>query len=318
MSRAKVFTSILMVLILTALSGASVWAAPNGQEGEESISGIVREIVIEVDEEGTTTILVTLVDDSGATQTVRLSLETATALGLVGEDTEGNPAVNEDMIGETVEIDPGDVIEDGEEALHPVASALTEFFDEILELEEGAIMGYHEAGMGFGVIAQACWMSYALEGDARLLDAILNAKKNHDFNISDPDEGTPIVTLPDGKVPTNWGQFKKAVLRSEKVQKNLANLGAIMSGRAEREQEQEATATSNQGQGKGKKSKGSDEEVGGPPAEPPGKSKNKGSEGDELPTEPPGKGKNKDKGEDGGKPDTPPGQDKGGDKGKGK
>ena len=32
MSRAKVFISILMVLILIALSGAAVWAAPGGQE----------------------------------------------------------------------------------------------------------------------------------------------------------------------------------------------------------------------------------------------------------------------------------------------
>ncbi len=333
MSRAKVLISISIVLLLIALSGASVWAAPGKQEPTEptTISGEVQDITIEVDEEtGATTVLVTLLVDetTGDTQTVRLSLETALALGLVEEDAEGNPIVNEDMIGETVEIDPEDVIEeDGEETLHPVALALADFFADTLGLDYDLIMSYHEDGMGFGVIAQACWMSLALEGDTTLLGDILAAKKSGDFSS---------IELPDGETVTNWGQFRKAVLSSDKAQHNL---GAIMSGRAgkEREQEQEqegaqgTEATTHQNQGKGK-GHSSDEECCGPPAEPPGKSK-EGKEGE--PSAGP-HGKDKDKGdessqggppaephgksnsdENGGPPAEPPGKDKGGGHGKG-
>jgi hypothetical protein len=270
MSRAKVFISILMVLILIALSGASVWAAPGAQD--ETISGVVTNIVIEDD-----TVLVTL-DDS---QTVRLSLETAVDLGLVleGVDDQGNPTfeVNQQMIddGETVDINPGDVIEDGEEGLHPVASAMAEFFAETLGLDYDMIMGYHEDGMGFGVIAQACWMSIAMEGDATLLGDILAAKKSHDFSS---------IELPDGSTASNWGQFKKAVMGSDKAKKNL---GAIMSGRAGDGTNGDLGASSNQGQGKGNKGNGPGEDG------PPGKSKDKDGG---PPAVPPGQAKDKDKG----------------------
>jgi hypothetical protein len=305
MPRTKALISILMILILIALSGVSVWAAPGGQTEDPAvepteeptpepteeptvISGEVQEIVIEVDEEtGTTTVLVTLLVDetTGETQTVRLSLETAIALGLVEEDAEGNPIVNEDTIGETVEIDPSDVIEEdeeeGEEGVHPVASALAEYFADTLGLDYDTVMGYHEEGMGFGVIAQACWISFALESDATLLGDILAAKKSGDFSA---------ITLTDGTTPKNWGQFKKAALGNEKAKKNL---GAIMSGRAnqeqEQEQEQEMSATGLSGKGKDK---------GGKPDTPPGQLKNKKDKdkGGGPPAEQPGQGKNKDKG----------------------
>ena len=322
MSRTKAFISILMVLILIALSVASVWAAPNPDE--EFISGVVEgiEIVTEVDQdtgETITTVLVTLalVDETtneptGETQTVSLSLATAIALGLVqvdenGEpvvDEDGNPIPNEDMIGQPVEIDPNDVIEEDEEGWHPVASALAEFFVEylpefftdILDLDYETVMGYHEDGMGFGVIAQACWMSsmlYDSEAEDNITPGdILEAKKDHDFSS---------IELPDGTTAKNWGQFRKAVLGSEKAQKNL---GAIMSGRAAGEQEQEeeeeeedvVVGSSTELSGKGK-------DKGGKPDIPPGKVKDKKDEdkGGGPPAEPPGKVKNKDKGKGGGK-----------------
>ena len=219
MSRAKVFTSILMVLILIALSGASVWAAPGGQEPEEPPDG-------------------------------------------------GPPTV------------------------HPVASALAEFFNELLDLppDSPTIMDYHGDGWGFGVIAQACWMSVALTGDATSFGDILEAKKSHNFDS---------ITLPDDieETPKNWGQFKKVVLGSKKAQRNL---GEIMSGRAEPPDEtggDELGAAANQGQGKGKKGKGTSEKDGALSAESPGKGKGKG-----------------------GKPEAPPGKENkgGGGKGKGK
>jgi len=267
-----------MVLILIALSGASVWAAPNGQD---LISGIVEDI--EVDEE-TNTVLVTLalVDETGEptgeTQRVRMSLAKAQELGLV--DGDGNPSYPSDPITITL----GDDVQVIEEVLHPVALALAKVFDGLLGLEEGEIMGYHEDGFGFGVIAKACWMAYALEGDATLLGDILAAKKSGDFSS---------ITLPEGGTAKNWGQFKKAVLTSDKAKKNL---GAIMSGRVKPTDETDGDlgASSNLGQGKGKKGKGPGEDG------PPGKSK-KGSQGGGPPAEPPGKVKNKDKGKGGGK-----------------
>jgi hypothetical protein len=319
MSRAKVFTNILMVLILIALSGASVWAAPNGQD---LISGVVEdiEIVTEVDPdtgETTTTVLVTLiVETTGETQTVRVSVDTAKEMGLLQVDDNGDLVLDDDgnpipiLIDPdappTVDIDSDDVIGDGEEVLHPVALALAEVFDGLLGLEKGEIMGYHEDGFGFGVIAQACWMAYMLndpdDPNATGITPrdILDAKKNHTLGSIDPQ------LLGVEETPTNWGQFKKAVLKSGKVQKNLANLGAIMSGRVKPPDETDGDlgASSNLGQGKGKKGKGPGEDG------PPGKSK-KGSEGGGPPAEPPGKVKNKDKGKGGGK-------DKGGGKGKGK
>jgi len=190
-------------------------------------------------------------------------------------DEIGKPIVNQDAIGSTVEIDPSLVIDDEEEgeeplAEHPVASALANFFADALGLDYDTIMDHHESGIGFGVIAQACWMSYALEGDVTLLDAILNAKKSGDFSA--------IMLSEDGETARNWGQFKKAVLKSgnEKVQKNLANLGAIMSGRAEPPggtdggDEGELGATSTEGKVKGKK-----DQAGGKPDAPPGQVKNK-------------------------------------------
>jgi len=164
----------------------------------------------------------------------------------------------------------------GEETLHPVASALAEFFTDALGLGD-EIMGYHEDGVGFGVIAQACWMSFMLEGEVEVGD-ILAAKKSGNFSSIDPE-------LLGGETLTNWSQFRKAVLSSEKVQKNL---GAIMSGRAG---DDGITTTANQGQGKGKKGKGPGGEGGGPPAESPDKGKDKGSEGGGPPAEPPGQDK---------------------------
>jgi hypothetical protein len=162
-----------------------------------------------------------------------------------------------------------------------VVSALAEFFADTLGLNYNKIMDYHEEGMGFGVIAQACWMSVMLDGEVTASD-ILAAKKSGNFSSIEID----------GETPKNWGQFKKAVLSSDKAHKNL---GAIMSGRKGEEQEQETATTANQSRGKSKKNKGRDEEGSEPRAKPPGKGKDKA-----------------------GKPDTPPGQNKDGSKGKGK
>jgi len=190
------------------------------------ITGIVQDIILETDTTtGKTAVLVTLAtDDTGTTQTLRLPLETAEALGLVTIDlTTGEVSVNADAIGTSVEIDPASIIsDDGEtdEAQHPVGSALADFFSELLGVDYDTIMEYHGDGVGFGVIAQALWMTSRLEGDTETFQMILDAKQSGDYSA---------ITLPDGSTPQNWGQFKKAVMGTGKKE----NLGTVMSGRTD-------------------------------------------------------------------------------------
>ena len=104
---------------------------------------------------------------------------------------------------------------------HPVGSALSNFFSDLLGVDYQTIMEYHDNGAGFGVIAQALWMTNALGGDSETFAAILEAKQTKDYSA---------ITLPDGSTPQNWGQFRKAVMSDR--EKSKENLGAIMSGRA--------------------------------------------------------------------------------------
>jgi hypothetical protein len=119
--------------------------------------------------------------------------------------------------------DPATLIEQtgDEEDLHPVASALSDFFGEILGVDYDTLMMNHEQGVGFGVIAQALWMTNSLGGDTATFQAILYAKESGDYSA---------ITLPDGAIPTNWGQFRQAVFADKDKAKN--NLGYVQSGRA--------------------------------------------------------------------------------------
>jgi len=165
-------------------------------------------------------------------------VDTAVALGLITLDsTTGSPVVDETKVGQTVEIDPTAVIPDQpvvveEETVHPIAALLASFFG----VDGSVVNDYHEDGFGFGVIAQSLWMSKNLGGDASLAGQILEAKKSGDYSA---------FTLPDGSIPTNWGQFKKAA--SEK--KN--NLGSIVSGKAENDTT-DLSAPQEHGNGKNK------------------------------------------------------------------
>jgi len=85
------------------------------------------------------------------------------------------------------------------------------------------------------VIAQAMWMAKGLgEGDAADAGLILDAKKTGDYSA---------FALPDGSTPTNWGQFKKAVMGKDKK-----NLGIIVSGHADTDETQ---SQPNNGHGNG-------------------------------------------------------------------
>jgi hypothetical protein len=194
-------------------------------------------------------------DDQGATQTVRLSVDTAVALGLVTLDsTTQEPVVDDAQVGQTVEIDPTTVIPDeepAEESVHPIAWLLAEFFGE----DPSIVESYHEDGFGFGVIAQSLWISQNVGGDASLAGQILLAKQSGDYGNITLSDGSPL-TLPDGTVPTNWGQFKKALLDKKN------NLGVIVSGQADPDNSTDPLLTQQHGNGKDKdkdnKGKGKD------------------------------------------------------------
>ena len=216
----KILISIVMTLILVVTQVSVAFA-----QESITISGAVQEVTLDTST-GETTVLVTLVADdiAGTTQTVRLSVETAEELGLVTKDqTTGEVTLNEIPSDLIVNIDPSTIIVDegeGEGAQHPVSSALSDFFNDLLGVDYETIMGYHDDGAGFGVIAQALWMTNRLEGDTETFQMILDAKLNNDYSA---------INLPDGSTPQNWGQFKKAVMGTGKKE----NLGTVMSGHAE-------------------------------------------------------------------------------------
>jgi len=240
MKRTKLTIGTLLAIILLATQVLAVGAAPAHQE-DTPITGNVDSIVIEINPNTLeTTVLVTLTDETGNTQTVRLSLEDAITLGLLTEEGEINP----DATGSPIEIDPALVIPDEvipeEGKQHPVGSKLADFFFGIFGVDYETVMEQHDNGVGFGVIAQALWMTNALEGDSTTFAAIIEAKQNKDYSG---------ITLPDGSTPQNWGQFRKAIMKDREKAKE--NLGAIMSGRAENQEDGTLLGQ----QGKAKKTK---------------------------------------------------------------
>lgn len=219
MKKAK-FILISLVLALVMLS-AQVLTVFAGPLATASIGGQVTYVEVIPDEStGLTAVFVTL-DNK---QKVRISVETAEALHLIYNDGEGYVVV--EPFPSFIEIDAEDVISD--EPQHPVASALVTFFsDDIDGLTYDVIMEAHEQN-GFGVIAQALWMTRKLieeNGELFLGDepfsesavflTILDVRNGGSYSVFFPDDET---------APTNWGQFKKAILSGEKK----ANLGAVM------------------------------------------------------------------------------------------
>ena len=247
MSSTKLLASILLVLTVLFAQVGVVAAAPQTQD-TTPVTGTIQSISTETDANGVTTVLVTLLDDQGATQTVRLSVDTAVALNLITLDpTTQEPVVDDTQVGQTVEIDPTTIIPDealAEESVHPIAWLLAEFFGE----DPSIVEGYHEDGFGFGVIAQSLWMSQNVGGDASLAGQILEAKQSGDYSAITLSDGTAL-TLPDGTVPTNWGQFKKALLDKKN------NLGVIVSGQAD-PLNSSTDVTQQHGNGKDKENKG--------------------------------------------------------------
>lgn len=216
-----IFTLLLGTALLLTQAG-SVFAAPNLQEGP--ITGTVTALECGADGQGNTTVVVKLEDALGNPQTVTITLASAQTLGLISLDEAGLPDCSPEAFlaileaappdGLAVEISPEDIVPVEEETKHPVGYALSLFFGDIVDYD--TIMQTHEDGTGFGVIAQALWMTVKMEGDSDFFMEVLTARETGDYSA---------FTLKDGSIPQNWGQFKKAVLDGDK--KN--NLGSVMS-----------------------------------------------------------------------------------------
>lgn len=253
MKNLKLITTLVLAFAFLFAQVGNVAAAPLAQD-PAPITGTIDTIVVDTDANGDPIVVVTLLDG----QSYTFSVETAVTLGLLVLDpatsepvldpVTGLPQADLTQEGEPIEFLPTDVIPDEtEEPVHPISAILAAFFNE----EASIIDGYHEDGFGFGVIAQALWISRNLTGteeevgDASLVEDILTAKQEKDFDAFF--DLHPEYALEDGTVPSNWGQFKKAL--SEK--KN--NLGYVVSGHAEEDENSTQSANENgQGNGKGK------------------------------------------------------------------
>ena len=202
MKNTKFLVSLTLVFAVLVAQVSAVFAAP------AVIIGMVQSITLETNTNtAVTTVLVTVMDN-GKSQTVRITLESAITLGIIILGADGNPVINELILGQPVEIDPATVITNEQMDQHPVGSALATFFSDIIDLDYETIMAAHTEGTGFGVIAQALWLTRKLDGDANLFLLIIHAKKNNDFSA--------FALGDDGTTPKNWGQFKKVVMDGKK------------------------------------------------------------------------------------------------------
>ena len=192
-------------------------------------SGLVTGLVFVTDSlTGITALEVSLTDLLGVEQIVSLDLATALEMDLI--------IANEEKISTPLEIEPDDLLESG--SYPRVLSMLGIFFETSPGVTLDQLTAYREAGFGYGVIAQACWLATTLGGDATLLDQILTAKSTGDFNA---------IILPDGTSVANWGQLRHAV-NIEHGQ----NLGSIVSGRADDQDSSSSTETSTESRDHGK------------------------------------------------------------------
>lgn len=216
MLKPKLLFGILTALAVLAAQAGLVQAAPM-LKPLHPVSGIVQSITLETNPNtGISIVIVSLLDEDSSLHEVRLSLESAIALGLINRDADGSPTINESALGLSIEIEAHDQIPANAVYRHPVGNALAKFFEDLSGLDYDVIMGAHGDGIGFGVIAHTLWLTTQLEGDAELFLQILEARQSNDYSG---------FVLEDGSSPTNWGQFRKAIL--DQAEQN--NLGIIVS-----------------------------------------------------------------------------------------
>lgn len=244
MLKTKIITPLLLTFAVLFAQVGTAAAAPLNQD-TTPITGEILGITVETDGDGLATVVVEMLNELGETQTIRISVEDALALELITLDPDtDDPIVDESKFGETVEIDPSIVITEEDESHHIISTLLAAFFGE----DAGVIDSYHEDGYGFGVIAQAFWMSKNFSGDATLAGDILVAKKNKDFDTFF--ETHPEYLAEGEEIPTNWGQFKKAFSNKKN------NLGSVVSGQADETTDEKSSPGNGHGKDKNNDSKG--------------------------------------------------------------
>lgn len=237
MFNTKLLSSILLVLAVLFAQIGNVAAAPPLQEGTTTtISGKITNIETKTDENDQTIVLVTVEGMTG-TQTASLSPQEAADLGLFDLNT-GQLLAKE---GDSVElvVNPNSIVPAEDTTapdVHIISKLLADFFfkgdPEMAKLIDSYHTGDNDANQvfGFGVIAQALWMSKSFSesgtANADLAGLILQAKKDGDYSQLSQ-------YFKDGAAPSNWGQLKKA-LRDHKEKQNL---GVIISGHANSDQE---------------------------------------------------------------------------------
>ena len=212
----KVSFSLLLALIIFVVQVGGVSAA-SFRENHTPVSGVIQSITLETDTvTGVTIVSVDVMNSNQELQSVRVSLETAIAQGLVVLNGDGKPDINNSALGKPIDIDSSAVIPVQEENQHPIGSALATFFSDIDGVDYEAIMAAHEQGVGFGIIAQSLWLTTKLDGDVEIFEALIQAKQTGDYSA---------FLLEDGSSPENWGQLRKAILGNDKKK----NLGVVLS-----------------------------------------------------------------------------------------
>ena len=132
MYKTKLLASILLIAAVLFAQVGVVAAAP---AQDTAFDATIQTIVPEKDANGTITVVVTYTDTQGATQTVRLTEEAATTLGLLTIDPNtglpavdpntGLPLADNSKIDSTVTINPTDIAPEQpttEEPIHPIAA----------------------------------------------------------------------------------------------------------------------------------------------------------------------------------------------------
>lgn len=245
MLKTKFLISLIVTMTILVAQVGAVSAAP-ALQGPDPITGAVQSITVEIDiNTGITTVLVTVFGENDLSQTARVSLETAITLGLVTLDGDGKPVINHITLGQPIEVDPATMIPDQEVDQHPIGSALATFFSDITGLNYNQIMAAHKKGTGFGVIAQALWLTMKFEGDSEVFLAILDAKETGDYSA---------FILDDGTTPKNWGQLRKAILDSSDKKDNPG----IMMSNKDKEKENDNRNNQDEEKNKDKDNNGKD------------------------------------------------------------
>src|SRR5215210_2317135 len=169
-NKIKFSLSILLVVGFLVIQIGGIVTA-SALQNPAPVSGFVQSITLEADTITSVTIVsLDIIDMNQASQSIRVSQETAIALGLVVLNEDGKPEINNSALGKQVEVNSVNIIPSHEKNQHPVGSALATFFSDVPGMDYETIMAVHDQGVGFGIIAQTLWLTTKLEGNAEVFE----------------------------------------------------------------------------------------------------------------------------------------------------